>query len=163
MRHLQGAINIQSLGDLNMEQMENFNYLIPTKVLRKRAKHVISENERTLSAVKELKRGNYVSFGKLLNQSHMSLRNDYEVTGVELDTLVEAAWQQPGVLGAKMTGSGFGGCAIALVHESEIDQFIEHVGEIYHTKNRLQCLVFNGFDWGWRQGVEHWGGSLIFS
>jgi galactokinase len=134
LRHLQAAINIVSLADLNMTQFENIQHLIPDKTQKKRARHVVSENERTLKAVKELKRGNIAAFGKLINQSHLSLRNDFEITGIELDTLVEAAWQQPGVLGSKMIGAGLGGCAIALVEENEIDQFVERVGDIYHTR-----------------------------
>jgi galactokinase len=136
LRHLQGALNILSLGDLNLAQFDNFKHLIPTNTLRKRARHVVSENQRTLAAVKELKRGNLVSFGKLMNRSHLSLRKDYEVTGVELDTLVEAAWQQNGVIGARMMGSGLSGrsIAIAIVDDSEMDQFIERVGKIYSTQ-----------------------------
>jgi galactokinase len=134
LRHLQGALNILSLGELNTEQFENFKHLIPTQLLIKRARHVVTENERTLNAVREIKKGNLAALGKLMNQSHLSLRNDFEVTGVELDTLVEAAWQQSGVLGAKMTGAGGGGCAIALVEENEIDQFIEQVSDVYRTR-----------------------------
>lgn len=132
LRHLQGAINILSLCDMNLEQFENSKHLIPTQLLMKRVRHVVSENERTLKAVKELKRGNIAMFGSLLNESHLSLRNDYEVIGTELDTLVEAAWRQPGVIGAKMTGGG--GCAIALVEEGLSDQFIEQISEHYRMK-----------------------------
>ncbi|MGJ7922709.1 galactokinase [Neobacillus sp. LXY-4] len=142
LRHLQGAINILSLADLNMVQFENFKHLIPTKTLEKRAKHVVTENERALNAVKELKRGNLPALGKLMNESHLSLRNDYEVTGIELDTLVEAAWQQPGVLGARMNGTGLGGCAIAIVDEDEIDQFIERVGEIFRKKIGYEATFY---------------------
>ncbi len=136
LRHLQGAINILSLGDLNLAQFDNFKHLIPTNTLRKRARHVVSENQRTLAAIKELKRGNLAGFGKQMNRSHLSLRKDYEVTGVELDTLVEASWQQNGVIGARMMGSGLGGraLAIAIVEENEMDQFIERVSEIYSAK-----------------------------
>ncbi|AGK55761.1 galactokinase [Bacillus sp. 1NLA3E] len=134
LRQLQGFINILSLGDLNIAQFDNFKHIIATDVLRRRARHAVTENERTLKAVKELKHGNLEAFGKLMNESHLSLRDDYEVTGIELDTLVEAAWKQPGVLGARMTGAGFGGCAVAIVEQSEIAQFIEQVAEIYQTK-----------------------------
>ncbi|WP_318507226.1 galactokinase [Bacillus sp. T3] len=134
LRHLQGAINILSLSDLNLEQFENSKHLIPTDILKKRVQHVVSENARTLLAIKEIKRGNLPAFGSLLNQSHISLRNHYEVTGVELDTLVEASWRQPGVLGAKMTGIGMGGSAIALVETSEVDQFMEHVNDAYRMR-----------------------------
>ena len=134
LRHFQGALNILSLEDLNPEQFENFKYLITNVAHKKRARHIVSEKERSMVAVKELKRGNLEAFGSLMNQSHQSLRDDYEVSGVELDTLVEAARLQPGVLGAKMIGSGFGGCAVALVDRNEINQFIENVGEIYKVR-----------------------------
>ena len=72
-----------------------------------------------------------ISFGKLMNESHISLRDDYEVTGIELDTLVSLAWAQEGTLGSRMTGAGFGGCAIALVHKDKADAFIKNVQEEY--------------------------------
>jgi galactokinase len=102
--------------------------------VRKRAKHAVYENVRTVKALAELKAGNLEAFGQLMNQSHQSLRDDYEVTGIELDSLVEAAWAHPGVLGARMTGAGFGGCAIAIVANEEVDHFIENVGAAYREK-----------------------------
>lgn len=134
LRHFQGAINILSLEDLNSAQFENFKYLITNVAHKKRARHIVSEKERSMAAVKELKRGNLEAFGSLMNQSHQSLRDDYEVSGVELDTLVETAWLQPGVLGAKMISSGFGGCAVALVDRNEINQFIDKISEIYKLR-----------------------------
>jgi galactokinase len=97
--------------------------------LMRRARHAISENERTLQALAALEAGELKTFGQLMNASHVSLREDYEVTGIELDTLVEAAWEQPGVLGARMTGAGFGGCAIAIVEDEAVDAFKQAVGE----------------------------------
>ncbi|WP_147534153.1 galactokinase [Bacillus marasmi] len=142
LRHLQGAINILSLGDLNIEQFENFKHLIPTQLLQKRARHVITENERAFSAVKQLRRGNLTALGDLMKQSHLSLQNDYDATGAELDTLVQGAWNQTGVLGAKMTGAGLGGSAIAIVEASQVDQFTENVNQEYKSKTGLDASFY---------------------
>ncbi|WP_312084984.1 galactokinase, partial [Exiguobacterium sp.] len=104
------------------------------EILMRRARHAISENERTLQALAALEAGELKTFGQLMNASHVSLREDYEVTGIELDTLVEAAWEQPGVLGARMTGAGFGGCAIAIVEDEAVDAFKQAVGEQYEAR-----------------------------
>ncbi|MEI4462987.1 galactokinase [Exiguobacterium sp. A1_3_1] len=104
------------------------------EILMRRARHAISENERTLQALAALEAGELTTFGQLMNASHVSLREDYEVTGIELDTLVEAAWEQPGVLGARMTGAGFGGCAIAIVEDEVVDAFKQSVGEHYEAR-----------------------------
>jgi len=104
------------------------------EILMRRARHAISENERTLQALAALEAGELKTFGQLMNASHVSLREDYEVTGIELDTLVEAAWEQPGVLGARMTGAGFGGCAIAIVEDEAVDAFRQAVGEQYEAR-----------------------------
>ncbi|KTR25430.1 galactokinase [Exiguobacterium indicum] len=104
------------------------------EILMRRARHAISENERTLQALAALEAGELTTFGQLMNASHVSLREDYEVTGIELDTLVEAAWEQPGVLGARMTGAGFGGCAIAIVEDEAVDAFKQAVGEHYEAR-----------------------------
>lgn len=134
LRHLQGAINILSLGDLNSEQFDNFKDLIPTDTLKRRARHVITENERALSVVKQLRKGNLAALFDLMKQSHLSLKENFEATGMELDTLVQGAWEQPGVLGAKMTGAGLGGCAIAIVEAGQVDHFIDEVNQYYVTK-----------------------------
>ncbi|MCC3356963.1 galactokinase [Bacillus sp. REN16] len=128
---LQKELNVQALGNITSEQFEEHKHLIQNETLIKRAKHAVDENERTLEALKALKAGNLTEFGRLLNASHTSLRDDYEVTGKELDTLAEAAWAQDGVLGARMTGAGFGGCAIALVEKDKAQQIIENIGKIY--------------------------------
>lgn len=128
---LQKSLPIHSLGELTEEQLKENQNLIPNDILLKRARHAVSENERTLQAEKELKENDLVTFGQLLNASHASLRKDYEVTGPELDTLVAAAQSQPGVLGARMTGAGFGGCAIALVNRDQTETFIENVDDTY--------------------------------
>lgn len=108
----------------------------------KRARHAVTENQRTKDAVKALEKGDMPAFGKLLNASHDSLRNDYEVTGRELDTLVSAARAQKNVLGARMTGAGFGGCAIALVNGQFDDEAIENIEDIYKKEIGYDCSVF---------------------
>ncbi|MFT8364202.1 MAG: galactokinase [Sporolactobacillus sp.] len=131
---LQTRLPIQSLGDLDNDTFDQNTYLISKENLLKRARHAVSENQRTLKAKEALIQNDLLTFGKLVNASHVSLNYDYEVTGNELNTLVEAAWQEKGVLGARMTGAGFGGCAIALVEKAQIDTFTKHVGERYTKK-----------------------------
>ena len=101
---------------------------------RKRAKHAVYENRRTIRAVEALKARDVALFGQLMNASHVSLRDDYEVTGRELDTLVEEAWKVEGVIGSRMTGAGFGGCTVSIVKDEAIDTFIEKVGRAYQEK-----------------------------
>lgn len=128
---LQRNLDIQSLGELDVATFEANSSLIADDTLTRRARHAVTENQRTLEAKAELEKGNLAAFGKLLNASHHSLRYDYEVTGIELDTLVDAAQAQEGVLGARMTGAGFGGCAIALVKEENIATFKNNVYDAY--------------------------------
>ena len=125
---------INSLGDLSEAGFEKNQSLILDPVCRKRARHAVYENQRTESAVLALKSGDLSEFGRLMNQSHISLRDDYEVTGVELDTLVEAAWESPGCIGSRMTGAGFGGCTVSIVEGSQVEGFINRVGEKYQRK-----------------------------
>ena len=139
LKELQRKLPIKSLGDLSIDEFEKNKEIITNPTDRKRAKHAVYENQRTLQAVERLKAGDLKTFGKLMNESHISLRDDYEVTGKELDTLAEAAWQQPGVFGARMTGAGFGGCAIALVQDADVKHFIDNVGKIYREKTGLQA------------------------
>lgn len=122
---------IQSLGDLTTEEFEALAENIADPVQRRRARHAVTENQRTIQAVSALQQGDLEQFGQLMNASHRSLRDDYEVTGKELDTLVETAWKQPGVLGSRMTGAGFGGCTISLVREECVDDFMRAVGTAY--------------------------------
>ncbi|MGG1399151.1 galactokinase [Bacillus salipaludis] len=131
---LQQKLPIESLGQLSEEEFDANLSLITNETVRKRAKHAVYENVRTLKALQELKAGNLKAFGQLMNQSHLSLRDDYEVTGIELDRLVEAAWKQHGVLGARMTGAGFGGCAIAIVENKKVENFITNVGAAYREE-----------------------------
>ncbi|MHC5218294.1 galactokinase [Enterococcus sp. LJL128] len=134
LKRLQEALAIDSLGELDEETFEANTHLIKDETLIRRAKHAVTENQRTLKARQALKENDLITFGKLLNASHYSLQFDYEVTGIELDTLVEAAQKQPDVLGARMTGAGFGGCSIALVKEQSIPTFTQAVGTAYKDK-----------------------------
>ena len=131
---LQKVVEIESLGDLDQETFEKYQSAIQSEVRRKRARHAVCENQRTIRAVEALKADNVALFGQLMNASHVSLRDDYEVTGVELDTLVEEAWKVEGVIGARMTGAGFGGCTVSIVRDEAIDAFIDQVGKAYEAK-----------------------------
>lgn len=128
---LQTKLSINSLGDLDAETFDRNTALIYDATLIRRARHAVLENQRTLQAADALKAGDLTTFGELISASGVSLAYDYEVTGKELDTLVQSAVKQPGVLGARMTGAGFGGCAIALVNKANVDQLIETVGATY--------------------------------
>ncbi|WP_163539477.1 galactokinase [Gracilibacillus sp. YIM 98692] len=128
---LQKELSINSLGDLTPEQFEQYRTLIKNETNQQRAKHAIYENARTITALDKLKAGELQAFGELVNQSHISLRDDYEVTGIELDTIAETAWKQEGVLGARMTGAGFGGCAIAIVEKNHTKAFQEAIEKEY--------------------------------
>ena len=131
---LQTKLPIKALGELSIEEFEANKDLIKSPIRQKRAKHAVYENQRTLKVQKQLSAGNLAEFGKLMNQSHISLRDDYEVTGVELDTLAALAWEQPGVVGSRMTGAGFGGCTVSIVKKDKVDDFIKNVGEAYKNK-----------------------------
>ncbi len=131
---LQKVVKINALGDLDEETFEKYASAIDSDVRRKRAKHAVYENRRTIRAVEALKANNIAEFGQLMNASHVSLRDDYEVTGIELDTLVEEAWKIEGVIGSRMTGAGFGGCTVSIVKDEAIDGFIEKVGAAYEEK-----------------------------
>jgi len=128
---LRTELDIDSLGELSSESFEQHKQLIEDDINRQRAKHAVYENERTLLALEELKQGNIWAFGQLMNASHISLRDDYEVTGAELDHIAETAWSLPGVIGARMTGAGFGGCAIALVERAQIEHFKKELTKSY--------------------------------
>lgn len=128
---IQTKLPIKNLGELSEEQFEEVKDVISDPINVKRARHAVYENQRTIHAVQALQANDFVLFGKLMNASHISLRDDYEVTGIELDTLVETAWKQPGVIGSRMTGAGFGGCTVSIVKDDFIDSFIKNVGETY--------------------------------
>lgn len=131
---LQKKLDIKHLCDITPDEFERYESLITSPVDKQRAKHAIYENQRTIEALEELKQHNLQQFGKLMNASHQSLKEDYEVTGVELDTIAETAQKQPGVLGARMTGAGFGGCAIAIVEKKYLEQVQQKIQDIY-TEN----------------------------
>lgn len=128
---LQTVVDIKSLGELDETQFEQYRSAIKSEVRQRRAKHAVYENQRTIKAVAALKAGDIEEFGKLMIASHDSLRDDYEVTGKELDTLVASALKQDGVIGSRMTGAGFGGCTVSIVKNDNIDVFIENVGKEY--------------------------------
>lgn len=128
---IQSGMGIETLGDLTEEQFESVKMAIKDEDRRKRAKHAVYENQRTIKAVEALKANDITLFGKLMNESHVSLRDDYEVTGEELDTLVEAAWKIDGVIGSRMTGADFGGCTVSIVKDEAVDRFIDQVGKTY--------------------------------
>lgn len=125
---------IPNLSRLSLDEFKELSGNISSEVVRRRAQHVISENDRTLRAITALNEGDIEAFGQLMNASHDSLRDDYEVTGKELDTLVDEARKIPGTIGSRMTGAGFGGCTVSLVKEEAIDDFISVVGENYKKK-----------------------------
>lgn len=131
---LQKVVDIKGLGDLSEEQFEEHKSAIGDPVRVRRAKHAVYENQRTIKAVEALQANDIAQFGQLMNASHVSLRDDYEVTGIELDTLVEEAWKVDGVIGSRMTGAGFGGCTVSLVKDEAIDTFKKQVGEAYLAK-----------------------------
>lgn len=131
---IQKGGHVESWGALTPEQFEEKRRLIGDEILEKRAKHAVYENARTVEAVEALKANNIKRFGELMNASHDSLRDDYEVTGIELDTLVDESRKQKGVIGSRMTGAGFGGCTVSIVEENCVDDFIKNVGREYLAK-----------------------------
>ena len=134
LKALQKVKPIKALGELTNAEFDTIASAIPDPVERRRARHAVYENNRTLEAVKALEANDVKRFGELMNASHVSLRDDYEVTGPELDTLAELAWQQDGVLGSRMTGGGFAGCTVSIVRDAAIPAFEKNVGDAYTAK-----------------------------
>ena len=134
LKELQSELKINALGELTEDEFEQSKHLIKNDVRAKRAKHAVYENQRTLKAVKALEDNNLELFGQLMVGSHVSLRDDYEVTGIELDTLVDLASKQEGTIGSRMTGAGFGGCTVSIVKKPMVEKFIENVGKEYKEK-----------------------------
>ena len=130
---------IRYLSDLNLVEFNTLSHLITDEIERKRAKHVITENNRTMTAIEALNEGDIKTFGILMNQSHDSLKEDYEVTGKELDTLVDEARKIEGTLGSRMTGAGFGGCTVSIVKEDAVESFIAEVGKGYTDRTGLKA------------------------
>ena len=133
-KKLQAKLDIKTLGELDNDTFDEYAYLINNETEIKRARHAVSENQRTLRATNAMQDGDLEKLGRLIDASHVSLHYDYEVTGQELDTLAEASWAQPGVLGARMIGGGFGGSAIAIVKKDQAEAFKKNVGKIYRDK-----------------------------
>lgn len=134
LKALQSELDIQALGDLTPEEFEAHKSLIKDEIQLQRAKHAVYENQRTIDAVTALKAGDIERFGKLMNQSHISLRDDYDVSCEEIDILVDLAWKIPGVLGSRITGGGFGGCTVSIVKNDAVDHFIDKLGKAYKEK-----------------------------
>ncbi len=131
---LKTKLDISALGDLTPDEFEANKELITDPVQMKRAKHAVYENQRTIDAVAALKDGDINKFGQLMDQSHVSLRDDYEVSCKEIDILVDLAWKIPGVIGSRITGGGFGGCTVSIVKNDAVDTFINDVGKAYKEK-----------------------------
>ena len=134
LKALQTELDIKALGDLTPEEFEAHKDLIKDEIQLKRAKHAVYENQRTIDAVAALKAGDIETFGQLMNQSHISLRDDYAVSCDEIDILVDLAWAIPGVLGSRITGGGFGGCTVSIVKDEAVEPFIESIGKAYKEK-----------------------------
>ncbi|QMV41063.1 galactokinase [Cohnella cholangitidis] len=130
------------LGQLTLEQYQANEHLIQDETVRRRARHVIEEIHRVSSSMEVLKNNDLAAFGQLMNGSHDSLRDLYEVTGIELDTMVDAARSVPGVLGSRMTGAGFGGCTVSLVHQDSVERFISEVGSKYEAATGLKPAFY---------------------
>lgn len=133
----QQEYNISTLGELNNGQITALEPLFSNKTIYRRAYHAVTENQRTLAAVEALTNNDLSLFGELMAKSHISLRDDYEVTGKELDSLVENAWKQDGCIGARMTGAGFGGCTVNIVAKDKTNAFIQNVGNKYREDTQL--------------------------
>lgn len=139
---LQQAADIRSLGELTEEEFEKLKGAVADPVCRKRARHAVYENRRTIRAVEALNAGRIEEFGKLMNESHISLRDDYEVSCEEVDALVECAWELPGVIGSRITGGGFGGCTVSIVENDAVEQFRETVIRKYREKTGLTAEIY---------------------
>lgn len=134
LEELKTVVDIKGLGDLSEEQFEAHKDAIKDEVRKKRAKHAVYENQRTIRAVEALKNNDLKEFGKLMNASHVSLRDDYEVSCDEIDVLVEEAWKVDGVIGSRITGGGFGGCTVSIVKDEAVEAFKEKVGAAYQQR-----------------------------
>lgn len=134
LRELQAVLDIETLGDLSEDDFEANKDAIKSDIRQKRAKHAVYENQRAIKAVAALKANDVETFGKLMNASHTSLRDDYEVSCEEIDILVDLAWATEGVIGSRITGGGFGGCTVSIVKNDAVDNFIKTIGEKYEEK-----------------------------
>ena len=128
--------------ELTEEEYETHKDAVKDEVRQRRAKHAVYENQRTIRAVEALKAQDVALFGELMNASHVSLRDDYEVSCPEMDILAEEAWKIPGVLGSRMTGGGFGGCTVSIVESEQVDAFIETVGTAYEERTGIKAEFY---------------------
>ena len=142
LEQLQTVVDIKSLGDLTDEEFEKYKSAITDPEVLKRAKHAVAENQRTIKAVKALADNDVVTFGQLMNQSHISLRDDYKVSCEEVDVLVDLAWSVDGVIGSRITGGGFGGCTVSIVKNEAVDNFVKVVGEGYKDKTGIEAEFY---------------------
>lgn len=142
LEELQRVIAIRDLGELTAEVFEQVQEMIGSPVRLQRARHAVTENQRTIQAVAALKRGDIFEFGQLMNASHLSLKEDYEVSCEELDILVEEAWDIDGVVGSRMMGAGFGGCTVSIVENSAVNEFIRRVGQNYKERTGLDAEFY---------------------
>lgn len=142
LKALQTKLNIDGLGDLTEDEFEANKELIPDEIQRKRAKHAVYENQRTIKAVAALKNDDIETFGKLMNASHVSLRDDYEVSCEEVDKLVEISWDIPGVIGSRITGGGFGGCTVSIVKNNAVENFKKEVISKYKAATGIDAEVY---------------------
>ena len=139
LRDIKTAKNISCLCELTQDELDEYSYCVKNPVDLRRAFHAVNENSRTLRASEALKNGDLKTFGKLMNASHVSLRDFYEVTVKETDILAELAWNFKGVIGSRMTGGGFGGCTVSIVKENFVDEFIEKIGSKYKELTGLEA------------------------
>ena len=142
LEQLQTVVDIESLGDLTDEEFEKYKSAITDPEVLKRAKHAVAENQRTIKAVKALADNDVVTFGQLMNQSHISLRDDYKVSCEEVDVLVDLAWSVDGVIGSRITGGGFGGCTVSIVKNEAVDNFVKTVGDGYKEKTGIEAEFY---------------------
>lgn len=139
---LQQVVDIKSLGDLDEAAFEKYQDVITDPECKKRAKHAVAENQRTIKAVAALEKNDVETFGKLMNQSHISLRDDYKVSCEEIDVLVDLAWKVDGVIGSRITGGGFGGCTVSIVKNDAVDRFMKEVGDGYKEKTGIDAEFY---------------------
>ena len=142
LQDLQKVVDIKSLGELTEEEFEKNMSAIKSDICKKRAKHAVAENQRTIKAVDALKNNDIETFGKLMNASHVSLRDDYEVSCDEIDVLVDLAWQIPGVIGSRITGGGFGGCTVSIVKNDAVENFKSTIAPAYKEKTGIDCEFY---------------------
>jgi galactokinase len=142
LQQLRKVTDISALGELDVASFEKYQSAISDEECRKRAKHAVAENQRTIAAVAALKQDDIVTFGQLMNQSHISLRDDYKVSCEEVDALVELAWSVDGVMGSRITGGGFGGCTVSIVKNDAVDTFVDRVGSGYKEKTGIEAEFY---------------------